>query len=104
MHGTREVHAAGQTIAEVVTSVQRVTDIMRDITAASQEQSEGIEQVNRAVVQMDQMTQQNAALVEEATASAHSMEQQAEALATAISRFRIAREAADYLAGERGDG
>jgi methyl-accepting chemotaxis protein len=64
------VHQAGSTMGEIVASVQRVTDIMAEISAASQEQSAGIEQVNQTVVQMDETTQQNAALVEEATAAA----------------------------------
>ena len=76
-------------MGEVVASVQRVTDIMAEISAASQEQSSGIEQVNRAVVQMDETTQQNAALVEEASAAARSMEEQANLLAEAVSVFRI---------------
>ncbi|MDG6745573.1 methyl-accepting chemotaxis protein, partial [Staphylococcus aureus] len=70
--GSSLVHQAGSTMGEIVASVQRVTDIMADISAASQEQSSGIEQVNQAVVQMDETTQQNAALVEEASAAARS--------------------------------
>ncbi|MNN71618.1 Methyl-accepting chemotaxis protein III [compost metagenome] len=73
---------------EIVTSVKEVTELMTRIAAASQEQSSGIEQVNHTVVQMDETTQQNAALVEEASAAARSMEQQAEALAGAVSVFR----------------
>ncbi|MBN5089302.1 MCP four helix bundle domain-containing protein, partial [Stenotrophomonas maltophilia] len=68
--GSSLVHQAGSTMGEIVASVQRVTDIMAEISAASQEQSAGIEQVNQTVVQMDETTQQNAALVEEATAAA----------------------------------
>ena len=64
-------------MGEIVASVQRVTDIMAEISAASQEQPTGIEQVNQTVVQMDETTQQNAALVEEATAAARAMEDQA---------------------------
>ncbi|MCE4283048.1 methyl-accepting chemotaxis protein, partial [Xanthomonas hortorum] len=75
--GSTLVHTAGSTMAEIVASVQRVTDIMGEISAASQEQSAGIEQVNTTVTQMDETTQQNAALVEEATAAARSMEEQA---------------------------
>ncbi|KQN98016.1 hypothetical protein ASF01_09015 [Stenotrophomonas sp. Leaf70] len=85
--GSQLVHQAGTTMGEIVTSVQRVTDIMAEISAASQEQSAGIEQVNQTVARMDETTQQNAALVEEATAAAHSMEQQAQALAKAVSLF-----------------
>ncbi|MHC9014259.1 methyl-accepting chemotaxis protein [Stenotrophomonas bentonitica] len=85
--GAALVQQAGQTMGEIVGSVQRVTDIMADIAAASQEQSAGIEQVNQTVVQMDQTTQQNAALVEEASAAARSMEDQALALNAAVDVF-----------------
>ena len=87
--GSALVHQAGTTMAEIVTSVQRVTDIMAEISAASQEQSAGIEQVNQTVVQMDETTQQNAALVEEATAAARAMEDQANQLADAVAIFRL---------------
>ena len=76
-------------MGELVASVQRVTDIMAEISAASQEQAAGIEQVNQTITQMDETTQQNAALVEEATAAARAMEEQAAGLATAIAVFRI---------------
>jgi methyl-accepting chemotaxis protein len=79
---------AGATMSEIVASVQRVTDIMAEISAASQEQSAGIEQVNQTVTQMDETTQQNAALVEEATAAARAMEEQAQDLGTAVASFR----------------
>ena len=92
--GSALVHKAGATMGEIVASVQRVTDIMADISAASQEQSSGIEQVNQAVVQMDETTQQNAALVEEASAAARSMEEQANLLAEAVSVFRTGAAAA----------
>ena len=88
--GSALVHQAGATMAEIVSSVQRVTDIMAEISAASQEQSAGIEQVNQAIMQMDESTQQNAALVEEATASARAMEDQAQALTDAVSVFQLA--------------
>jgi methyl-accepting chemotaxis protein len=87
--GTKLVDKAGKTMAEIVASVQRVTDIMGEISAASQEQSSGIEQVNLTITQMDETTQQNAALVEEATAAARSMEQQATQLAQAVSVFKL---------------
>jgi len=87
--GSSLVDSAGKTMAEVVTSVKRVTDIMGEISAASAEQSSGIEQVNATVTQMDEVTQQNAALVEEATASARALEDQAAALADSVSRFRL---------------
>ena len=87
--GSALVHKAGATMGEIVASVQRVTDIMAEISAASQEQSAGIEQVNQTVVQMDETTQQNAALVEEATAAARAMEEQAGQLTEAVSVFRL---------------
>jgi methyl-accepting chemotaxis protein len=87
--GSALVRKAGSTMGEIVASVQRVTDIMAEISAASQEQSAGIEQVNQTVVQMDETTQQNAALVEEATAAARSMEEQAGHLADVVSVFQL---------------
>lgn len=75
--GGKLVDEAGQTMTLIVTSVKQVADIMSEITAASQEQSEGIEQVNHAIAQMDEMTQQNAALVEQASAAAESMQEHA---------------------------
>ena len=80
---------AGQTMGEMVASVNRVTGIMAEITAASQEQASGIEQVNQTIAQMDETTQQNAALVEEATAAARSMEEQAGQLTHAVSAFKL---------------
>ena len=74
---------------EVVLSVRRVTDIMGEITSASAEQSMGIDQVNTAITQMDQVTQQNAALVEQAAAAAASMQDQATRLAQVASSFRL---------------
>ena len=90
--GSVLVHGAGTTMTEIVASVQRVTDIMGEIAAASQEQSAGIEQVNQTVTQMDETTQQNAALVEEATAAARAMEEQAEQLTEAVALFRLSSE------------
>ncbi|MBB3924251.1 methyl-accepting chemotaxis protein [Xanthomonas arboricola] len=87
--GSALVHSAGKTMSEVVTSVQQVTDIMGEISAASQEQSVGIEQVNQTITQMDETTQQNAALVEEATAAARSLEEQAVQLTEAVAVFNI---------------
>jgi len=83
------VGRAGDTMQEIVTSVRRVTDIMAEISAASAEQSSGIEQVNLTITQMDEVTQQNAALVEEASAAARSLEEQAEGLAEAVGLFRL---------------
>jgi methyl-accepting chemotaxis protein len=74
---------------EIVISIRRVTDIVSEITAASVEQSQGIEQVNAAITQMDDVTQQNAALVEEAAAAAESMEKQAQTLAAAVANFKV---------------
>ena len=88
--GGNLVRQAGATMQELHGSVQRVTDIMGEITAASVEQTAGIEQVNVAVTQMDQVTQQNAALVEEAAAAADAMQDQARSLAEAVSVFRLA--------------
>jgi methyl-accepting chemotaxis protein len=90
--GAKLVSEAGQTMREIVASVKRVTDIMSEIAAASLEQSSGIEQVNQAIVSMDESTQQNAALVEQAAAAAESLEQQAVTLADSTARFRVNRE------------
>ena len=87
--GSKLVEQAGQTMREVVESVRRVTDVVAEISAASSEQSVGIEEVNRAITLMDESTQQNAALVEQAAAAAHSMQDQANSLATAVSVFRL---------------
>ncbi|WP_269530845.1 methyl-accepting chemotaxis protein [Chitinimonas sp. BJYL2] len=87
--GTAQVDRAGITMEEVVGSIRRVTGIMADISAASAEQSAGIEQVNTAVTQMDEVTQQNAALVEEAAAAAGSMQDQAQLLMEAVNRFKL---------------
>jgi len=91
--GTSLVQQAGTTMGEVVTSVRRVTDIMGEITSASREQSVGIDEVNQAIGQMDQVTQQNAALVEEAAAAAASMQEQAAQLAQVAASFRLGTEA-----------
>jgi methyl-accepting chemotaxis protein len=88
-NGSRLVAEAGQTMSEIVGSVQRVSDIIGEITAASGEQSDGIGQVNVAVNQLDQMTQQNAALVEESAAAAESLKDQAARLAQVIQIFRL---------------
>jgi methyl-accepting chemotaxis protein len=87
--GSRLVAEAGQTMNEIVGSVQRVTDIIGEITAASGEQSSGIAQVNTAVNQLDQMTQQNAALVEQSAAAAESLRDQAVKLAQVVQVFRL---------------
>ena len=87
--GTRLVENAGSTMDDVVSSVQRVADIISEISAASVEQTTGIDQVNQAVTSMDETTQQNAALVEEAAAAAESLVDQANQLADAISQFKL---------------
>ena len=87
--GSKLVQDAGSTMGEIVASVQRVTDIIGEISAASSEQSSGIGQVNGAVVQLDQMTQQNAALVEQSAAAAESLKEQAHRLADAVGVFRL---------------
>jgi methyl-accepting chemotaxis protein len=92
--GAKLVAEAGKTMDEIVTSVKRVTDIMSEIAAASVEQSSGIEQVNQAITQMDDVTQQNAALVEQAAASAESLEDQAGILSQAVARFRLSQSSA----------
>ena len=92
--GSVLVTQSGQTLDQIVSSVKKVSDIVAEIAAASREQSSGIEQVNRAVMQMDEMTQQNAALVEEATAASQSMADQARDLNKMMSRYRIDEAAA----------
>jgi methyl-accepting chemotaxis protein I, serine sensor receptor len=87
--GSALVDEAGRTMTEIIGAVQRVTDIMGEIAAASEEQSGGIDQVARAVTQMDEVTQQNAALVEEAAAAASSLEDQAGKLRTAVAVFQL---------------
>jgi len=87
--GRAVVHEAGTTMHEIVASVKNVSGIMNSITTASQEQHSGIEEINRAIGQMDGMTQQNAAMVEQASAAAASLQQQAEALAQSLSVFRL---------------
>ncbi len=95
--GSRLVADAGNTMAEIVSSVQRVADIISEITAAAGEQSDGIGQVNSSVVQLDQMTQQNAALVEESAAAAESLKDQASRLADMVSAFRLGSQAPSSL-------
>lgn len=87
--GVRHVESAGKTMEDIVTSIQRVGDIISEITAASKEQSSGIEQVNSAVGDIDRMTQQNAALVEESAAAAESLNDQAGRLAAVVEQFKL---------------
>jgi len=91
--GSRLVQEAGSSMSEIVAGVQRVTDIIGEISAAASEQSDGIGTVNQSVVQLDQMTQQNAALVEQSAAAAESLRDQAERLAQSVDRFRISASA-----------
>ena len=87
--GSRQVERAGSTMDEIVVNVRRVADIMGEITQASQDQTHGIDQVNQAVGQMDQVTQSNAALVEEAAAAAQALDHQAKGLVEAVSFFKL---------------
>ena len=89
--GSQIVVQAGQTINEVVTSIKHVTDIVSDISASSNEQSRGIEQINLAITEMDQVTQQNAALVEQSAAAAQAMQDQASRLTDLVAVFKLNR-------------
>ncbi|KKI11933.1 chemotaxis protein, partial [Comamonas thiooxydans] len=91
--GSQQVELAGQSMSEIVASVRRVSDLIGEITASSTEQRDGINQVNQAVSNLDQMTQQNAALVEESSAAALSMQEQARRLAEVVSVFKLGRNA-----------
>ncbi|MCO6057689.1 methyl-accepting chemotaxis protein [Pseudomonas sp. MOB-449] len=88
-NGNTLVAQAGQTMSDIVIAIKRVTDIMAEIAAASAEQSRGIEEVNGAVSQMDEMTQQNAALVEEAAAAAEALQEQAGVMAQSVAVFKL---------------
>ncbi|MYM37612.1 methyl-accepting chemotaxis protein [Duganella sp. FT94W] len=96
--GNRLVEQAGATMSEVVVSVKRVTDIMSEIMLASQEQTAGIEQINDAVTQMDDVTQQNAALVEEAAAAAQAMQEQVNSLTQVVGAFQLSGVAGPAIA------
>ncbi|MGH8295078.1 MAG: methyl-accepting chemotaxis protein [Steroidobacteraceae bacterium] len=99
--GTKLVDESGKVLGEIVTRVKKVTDVMAEIADSSREQASGIEQVNRAVSSMDATTQQNAALVEEATAAARALSEQATSLMRSIGRYRLGQPAA---AGARAAG
>jgi methyl-accepting chemotaxis protein len=99
--GSRLVDQAGKTMAEVVASIGRVTNIMNEITTASDEQREGIEQVNQAITQMDAVTQQNAALVEQAAAAAASMQEQSARLSEVVGVFKLNKLAAQQQAPQQ---
>ena len=96
-NGMRLVQGAGRTMDEIVASVKRVADLIGDISAATLQQSAGIEQINQAIAHMDQSTQQNAALVEEASAAARSMEEQAGDLQQTVAAFRLTSHAPRHL-------
>jgi len=96
--GTALVDQAGTTMAEVVSSIRRVTDIMGEISAASNEQAQGVAQVGEAITQMDQATQQNAALVEESAAAADSLKTQAQQLVQAVAVFKLAQGQGSFAA------
>ena len=91
--GSVLVESAGETMADIVSAVTRVTDIMGEIASASDEQSKGIDQVGTAVTEMDRVTQQNASLVEESAAAAAALEEQASRLSQAVAVFRVRKEA-----------
>jgi ABC-type transporter Mla subunit MlaD len=90
--GTKQVDAAGRTMEEIVESVKKVSDLIAEIAAASREQSSGIGQINTAVAQMEQVVQQNASLVEEASAATESMKEQAAMLQQTVARFEFGDE------------
>jgi methyl-accepting chemotaxis protein len=92
--GSKLVDESGRTLTEIVTSIKKVTDIVADIAAASREQSSGIDQVNRVVMQMEEVTQQNAALVEEAGAASAAIVDQVRALASMVARYQVGAQAA----------
>lgn len=100
--GTERANRAGQTMAEVVASVQRVSDIMDEIAAASAEQNEGIGQVNDAIAQLDQVTQQNAGLVQQAASAANQLEAEASRLRAAVNHFQLGERTTDPDADRSG--
>ena len=96
--GSEQVELAGKSMTEIVSSVRRVSDLIGEITASSTEQRDGINQVNQAVSNLDQMTQQNAALVEESSAAALSMQEQARRLSEVVAVFKLGQDAAVFRA------
>ncbi len=97
--GSKLVDESGGTLAEIVAAVKSATDIVSRIADASREQSQGIEQVNRAVTQMDEMTQQNAALVEQAAAASQSIVEQIQALNSMVARYHVGGETQPSASG-----
>ena len=100
--GSQLVDQSGQTLEEIVTAVKRVSDIIAEIAAASAEQSSGIEQVNKAIMQMDEMTQQNAALVEQAAAASEAMDEQARIMKDQMEFFTLDEQAVAAMARKMG--
>jgi methyl-accepting chemotaxis protein len=98
-HGSALVTESGQTLDEIVRSVKKVSDLVAEIDAAGREQSSGIEQVNKAVMQMDRVTQENAALVEEITAASKSVAEQAQSLNEMMTRYQVREGAAEARVG-----
>jgi methyl-accepting chemotaxis protein len=96
-NGTQLVKNAGSTMQEIVVSITRVTDVLSEITAATREQSDGINQVNIAVSELDRMTQQNAAMVEESTTAAEQLKDQSLRLADAVGGFKLSESASAPL-------
>ena len=99
--GSGQVTQAGKTMEEIVSSMRRVSDLIGEITASSNEQRDGIGQVNQAVSNLDQMTQQNAALVEESAAAASSLRDQAQRLAEVVSVFNVGHQPAAHSPAPR---
>jgi methyl-accepting chemotaxis protein len=97
--GSKLVDDSGHTLAEIVASVKRVTDIVSEIAAASREQASGIDEVNRAVAQMDEVTQHNAALVEEASAAAQALSEQASRLDAIMAKYNVTHEQTPFWSG-----
>jgi methyl-accepting chemotaxis protein len=95
--GSKLVDESGHTLEEIVNSVKKVTDIVAEIAAASREQSSGIEQVNKAIMQMDTTTQQNAALVEQAAAASQAIVEQTHSLSAMVARYRIGEHAGRHM-------
>jgi methyl-accepting chemotaxis protein len=93
--GSALVTQSGATLEQIVTAVKKVTDIVAEIAAASHEQASGIDQVNKAVMQLDELTQQNAALVEEASAASQAMAEQARDLNASMSRYQVSSSGAE---------
>ena len=99
-NGSKLVGEAGQTMQEIVTSIKRVTDIMAEISTASNEQSVGIEQINTAITSMNDLTQENSVVVQQTTSASEALEEQVQQLVNAVGRFNLS----DQLKGQRGEG